>query len=182
VRHPTWTIYQSPLGPLTLIGGPAGLHAIHFPGRAGRLDPSHHRPRAFPEAEDQLEQYFAGERTEFDLDLVLAGTGFQRRVWDELQRIPFGTTVSYLELAEAIGRADRVRAVGGAVGRTPVPIVVPCHRVLGSDGSLTGYGGGLQRKQALLDLEARVGSGLSPEPAWAFRQLALDEFAAPARS
>ena len=169
----SWTIYESPLGPLTLLGGPAGLAGLHFPGRAGRLDEADHRPSAFRAALEQLEQYFAGELDAFELELDLRGTGFQRRVWDRLREIPYGSTISYTGLAQAIGRADRVRAVGGAVGRTPVPIVVPCHRVVGADGALTGYGGGLQRKAALLDLEARAAAGLPPDPAWAFRQMAL---------
>ncbi|MGZ4192228.1 MAG: methylated-DNA--[protein]-cysteine S-methyltransferase, partial [Solirubrobacteraceae bacterium] len=109
----------------------------------------------------------------FALALAHAGTPFQQRVWAALRAIPFGSTRSYGELAAAIGRPDRVRAVGAAVGRTPVPIIVPCHRVIGADGSLTGYGGGLQRKQSLLDLEAAVSGGAPPPGVWAGRQLSL---------
>ncbi len=94
-------------------------------------------------------------------------------MWDVLRTIEYGGTISYGELAADIGRLDRVRAVGAAVGRTPVPIIVPCHRVIGADGSLTGYGGGLQRKQALLDLESRVGGGAAVPAVWAGRQLSL---------
>ncbi len=96
-------------------------------------------------------------------------------MWAQLQRVPYGTTTSYGALARAVGYGDHghVRAVAAAVGRTPVPIVVPCHRAVAADGALTGYGGGLQRKRALLDLEARAAAGLPPEPAWAFRQMAL---------
>jgi methylated-DNA-[protein]-cysteine S-methyltransferase len=125
------------------------------------------------DAAGQLEAYFAGERRAFDLPLELAGTPFQRSVWAELRQVPYGATVTYTELAGRVGRPDVVRAVGAAVGRTPVPIVVPCHRVLGADGGLTGYRGGLHRKRALLDLERRGLEGLGPEPAGAPRQLAM---------
>jgi methylated-DNA-[protein]-cysteine S-methyltransferase len=119
-----------------------------------------------------LDEYFRGHRIRFELTLELTGTPFQQRVWEALREIPYGATVSYAELAGTIGRPDRVRAVGGAVGRTPVPIIVPCHRVIGSDGSLTGYGGGLHRKRALLDLEAAtVADQDSPLPG--HRQLTL---------
>jgi methylated-DNA-[protein]-cysteine S-methyltransferase len=168
-----WTVYESPLGPLTLIGGDDGLRAMYFPGRSGPLDEAARDPRPFAEAITQLAQYFAGERRRFELALTLEGTEFQRRVWGALAEIPYGRTRSYGELAAQIARRDRVRAVGAAVGRTPVPIIVPCHRVIGADGSLTGYGGGLQRKQALLNLEARVCDGAAPPPVWAGRQLSL---------
>jgi methylated-DNA-[protein]-cysteine S-methyltransferase len=147
-----WTTYNSPLGPLTLIGGDRGLSAVRFPG--GALgDEARRRPQAFQAAVSQLDDYFAGDRREFELELDLAGTPFQLRVWEALRAIPYGTTISYGELASTIARPDRVRAVGSAVGRTPIPIIVPCHRVIGADGSLTGYGGGLDRKRALLELE-----------------------------
>ena len=94
-------------------------------------------------------------------------------MWELLLQIPFGATTTYGRLADELGRRDRVRAVGAAVGRTPVPIIVPCHRVVGSDGSLTGYGGGLHRKRALLDHEAAVAGGLAPEGPWTFRQMTL---------
>jgi methylated-DNA-[protein]-cysteine S-methyltransferase len=168
-----WTVYESPLGPLTLLGGPRGLTALRFPGRGDALDEAAHDPAAFAEPLRQLEEYLAGRRRRFHLALDLGGTPFQRAVWARLLAIPYGATTTYGALAAAMGRPDRVRAVGAAVGRTPVPIVVPCHRVLGADGSLTGYGGGLHRKQALLDLERRGATGLAPKPAWAFRQLAL---------
>jgi methylated-DNA-[protein]-cysteine S-methyltransferase len=164
-----WDIHESPLGPLTLFAGRRGLSGLAFPGRAAGLAEEDRDPAALGRAVEQLEAYFAGERHSFDLELDLAGTPFQQRVWAELRRIPYGETVSYSELAARIGRSDIVRAVGAAVGRTPVPIIVPCHRVLGADGSLTGYGGGLQRKRALLDLEASGGG----HPAAALRQLAL---------
>ena len=154
-RSTAWDVYESPLGPLTLFGGARGLTGLAFPGRAGRLAEDERDAAAFAAAAAQLEQYFGGERRAFDVPLDLAGTPFQRRVWAELRQIPFGATVSYSELAERVGRPDVVRAVAAAVGRTPVPIVVPCHRVVGADGSLTGYAGGLERKRALLDLEGR---------------------------
>jgi methylated-DNA-[protein]-cysteine S-methyltransferase len=156
-RDAAWTVYDSPLGPLTLIGGSEGLSSVRFPGPDDRFDEADAADRdhaALRPALDQLDQYFAGDRQRFDLDLDLRGTPFQLSVWRLLREIPYGSTTTYGRLADALGRRDRVRAVGAAVGRTPVPIIVPCHRVVGSDGSLTGYGGGLHRKRALLDLEA----------------------------
>jgi methylated-DNA-[protein]-cysteine S-methyltransferase len=101
----------------------------------------------------QLSEYFEGKRKTFELELAPEGTDFQKAVWDELTRVPYGSTLSYGELARRIGRADAVRAVGAANGANPIPIVIPCHRVVGSNGSLTGYGGGLDRKKWLLALE-----------------------------
>jgi methylated-DNA-[protein]-cysteine S-methyltransferase len=172
-RAAAWTVCESPLGPLTLVGGDDGLRAIYFPGRSGPVDEAARDSRPFADAIDQLAAYFAGERRRFELSLSLEGTPFQRRVWAALAEIPYGRTTSYGELAAQIGRPDRVRAVGAAVGRTPVPIIVPCHRVIGADGSLTGYGGGLQRKRWLLDLESRVRGGSAPPAIWAGRQLSL---------
>jgi methylated-DNA-[protein]-cysteine S-methyltransferase len=168
-----WDVYESPLGPLTLRAGPQGLVAVSFPGRGEPRDEAARDPAAVADAAAQLEEYFTGARQGFELPLDLRGSAFQRRVWATLQQIPYATTVSYTELAHRVGRPEVVRAVAAAVGRTPVPIVVPCHRVLGADGSLTGYGGGLQRKQALLDLERDGAAGRAPRPAWSFRQLAL---------
>jgi methylated-DNA-[protein]-cysteine S-methyltransferase len=111
--------------------------------------------QAFPDAVDQLQAYFAGQRTAFDLQLELRGSEFQRRVWDALLTIPYGETRSYGEIAEQIGAAGAARAVGLANGRNPIAIIVPCHRVIGTGGGLTGYGGGLDRKRALLELERR---------------------------
>jgi methylated-DNA-[protein]-cysteine S-methyltransferase len=170
----SWTIHETPIGPLTLEHGEAGLRGLSFPGESGPLAEAEHRPEAFADVARQLDEYFAGSRREFAVELDLrGGTPFQQAVWDALREIPFGETVSYTELAARIGRPDRLRPVAATVGRTPIPIIVPCHRVIGADGSLTGYGGGLHRKAALLDLEARVSAGASPEPAWAFRQLTL---------
>jgi methylated-DNA-[protein]-cysteine S-methyltransferase len=116
---------------------------------------------AFPQVVEQLEAYFAGERTEFDLALDLVGTSFQKRVWEALLTIPYGETRSYGEIARQIGAPGAFRAVGLANGHNPIGIIVPCHRVIGSNGSLTGYGGGLDRKRALLELEK---SRVSPIP------------------
>jgi methylated-DNA-[protein]-cysteine S-methyltransferase len=155
----THTVVESPVGPLTLVavgGVLAGLLMTdqrHAPGRQTFGAPD---PGPFAAAARQLEQYFAGDRTEFDLELALAGTPFRQRVWKELQAIGYGETISYGQLAERIGQPTALRAVGLANGRNPVGIIVPCHRVIGSDGSLTGYGGGLERKQFLLALEQRV--------------------------
>jgi methylated-DNA-[protein]-cysteine S-methyltransferase len=169
----SWTIYESPLGPLTLIGGPDGLRGLYFPGRSGPLDECDRDDGRFREVADQLEEYFTGARQYFDVGLDLGGTPFQRQVWAQLAAIPYGSTQSYGALARAIGRPDRVRAVAASVGRTPVPIIVPCHRAVAADGALTGYLGGLQRKRALLDLEA-TSSAAEPLPAvWAHRQLSL---------
>ena len=146
-----WTTYESPLGTLTLVGGQAGLSGLLFPDPHG-LDGAARDAAPLAGVGAQLDEYFAGQRPEFDLELDLRGTPFQLAVWEQLRAIPYGTTVSYSELARRINRLDRVRAVGGAVGRTPLPIIVPCPRVVGADGSLTGYGGGLPRKRALLGL------------------------------
>jgi methylated-DNA-[protein]-cysteine S-methyltransferase len=155
-----WTIVDSPVGPLTLIAGAAGLIGLHFPGRV-RLPPEEAKG-PIAEVEEQLDAYFAGELRDFRLRLDLRGTPLQLEVWRRLLEIPYGETISYGELAARIDpdlfEPDlepwrRARVVGAANGRNPISIVVPCHRVIGADGSLTGYGGGLQRKRALLDLE-----------------------------
>jgi methylated-DNA-[protein]-cysteine S-methyltransferase len=149
-----WDVVETPIGPLTLEAGPEGLTALHFPGQAPPLDEGDRDVAALAAAAKQLREYFAGERHTFDLPLDLHGTALQRQVWERLRRIPYGETTTYRTLADELGRPTAVRAIGAAVGRTPAPIVVPCHRVLGSDGSLTGYGGGIERKRALLDLES----------------------------
>ena len=157
----SWTAYESPLGRLTIVLSPGGaLRAIRFPGAP---DPPEGDRLPAPHVSSQLDEYFAGGRTDFELEVELDGTAFQMAVWNRLRRIPYGATAGYGEIAEELGDAafpaglephERARAVGAEVGRTPVPIVVPCHRVIGADGSLTGYGGGLERKRALLDLES----------------------------
>jgi methylated-DNA-[protein]-cysteine S-methyltransferase len=150
----SWAVYGSPLGELTLVAGAGGLKRVFFPGHASGLDEADRSEEGLADALRQLDEYFAGERQGFELALELGGNGFQRAVWGELLRIPYGKTVSYGEIAERIGQPGEARDVGAAVARTPVPIVVPCHRVLAGDGALTGYLGGMERKQALLDLES----------------------------
>jgi methylated-DNA-[protein]-cysteine S-methyltransferase len=172
-----WSTYESPLGRLTLVAGPRGLRAISFPGRDGERperDDATRDPGAFAEVSSQLDEYFAGQRRAFDVALDLdQGTPFARSVWAEIARIPYGLTTSYGAIARVIGRLDRVRAVGSAVGRTPVPIIIPCHRVIGTTGDLVGYGGGLARKLALLELESDVSGGRRLPALWDARQLSL---------
>jgi methylated-DNA-[protein]-cysteine S-methyltransferase len=151
------TSMQSPVGLLTLTGSDGVLSGLHMhdqrhapriPAARGRND------GAFADVVEQLRGYFAGTLRDFDVPLELCGTGFQREVWQALRGIPYGETISYGELAERVGRPSASRAVGLANGRNPVAIIVPCHRVIGADGSLTGYGGGLTRKAWLLEHEA----------------------------
>jgi methylated-DNA-[protein]-cysteine S-methyltransferase len=151
-----YRITESPVGFITIAGDADAVTAV-------RMDDQAHPPadrdewiaddRAFQPVVDQLDAYFAGTLTDFDVTLRLEGTEFQRKVWAGLLEIPYGETISYGELAGRIGRPTASRAVGLANGRNPVAIIVPCHRVIGSTGSLTGYGGGLDRKRTLLDLE-----------------------------
>jgi methylated-DNA-[protein]-cysteine S-methyltransferase len=150
------TTIDSPIGPLTLMSQDGFLthlvmedqsHATSAPPGSIRDDD------AFAEVSTQLDEYFAGRRTTFDVAMVLDGTDFQRRVWAELSAIPYGETISYGELARRVGSPRASRAVGSANGRNPVAVIVPCHRVIAGDGSLGGYGGGLERKVHLLELE-----------------------------
>jgi methylated-DNA-[protein]-cysteine S-methyltransferase len=165
-------IFESPFGPLTLLAGERGLRRLYFPGTAPDLDDFFDGDREPSRVViEQLQQYFAGERTVFELPLDYTGTPFQRSVWDALRGIPYGTTTTYGALARALGAQPR--AVGAAVGATPIPIIIPCHRVIGTNGSLTGYGGGLHRKRALLDFEAAAGDRSAFDAAWRQRQLAL---------
>lgn len=151
----------SPLGPLLCTAEGELLTRLYLPnhkGRGSQADPQWERSEAagdepFGQVQRQLDEYFAGERHTFDLPLGAVGTPFQQRVWQELVRIPFGSTISYAELAERIGQPQASRAVGNANGRNPISIIVPCHRVIGSSGKLTGYAGGLHNKQWLLDWE-----------------------------
>lgn len=149
---------KSPVGRLKIIGGDDGLRAILWPDD----DPARVKFEVAPrrsstplllEVANQLEDYFAGRRSSFDVELDLRGTDFQRAVWKELSRIAYGKTVSYAEIAKRVGKPTGARAVGAAVGRNPVSIVVPCHRVIGSNGQLTGFAGGLASKTRLLALE-----------------------------
>jgi methylated-DNA-[protein]-cysteine S-methyltransferase len=151
-----YRIVESPVGPLTLCGDGEVLTGLsmHDQRHAPVLDADlKHDESAFPDVVKQLDAYFAGELTDFDVSLRLKGTAFQRRVWSALTEIPYGETRSYGELAKRIGEPAAFRAVGLANGRNPVAIIVPCHRVIGSSGALVGYGGGLDRKRLLLDLE-----------------------------
>ena len=154
-----WTVIDSPIGDLRLVEHDGAITAIEFsPFRDGTGRPRGDRADDAPvlvECARQLRAYFAGELTEFDLPLAPDGTPFQRRVWDELLAIGFGKTATYGEIAARLGMTawSAARAVGLANGRNPIPIVIPCHRVIGANGSLTGYAGGLERKQLLLDLE-----------------------------
>jgi methylated-DNA-[protein]-cysteine S-methyltransferase len=154
-----YTHAPSPLGPLLLVGTGDALTAIWLPSGRDRRDPEPgwiETAKPFAEAVRQLGAYFAGQLRRFALPLAPAGTPFQRRVWQALLEIPYGETVSYGELARQIDRPSAFRAVGAANGQNPLAIVIPCHRVIGSNGQLVGYGGGLPVKSALLELERRV--------------------------
>ena len=171
MNHRVHTVVDSPVGTLTLVATNGTLTGLY-------LDRQRHRPPAetfgepdptpFTEVIRQLEEYFAGHRAEFNLPITLAGTPFQRTVWAALQEISYGETASYGQLAERIGHRGAARAVGLASGRNPIGIIVPCHRVVGATGDLTGYGGGLERKLHLLNFErhspARTGKLPSMSP------------------
>ena len=147
---------KTPIGDLLLAGDENALCLIGFPEGSMRREPEAdwiYSEKPFAEARKQLTDYFAGKRKTFDLSVRPGGTEFQRRVLDELQRIPYGVTVTYADIAERVGNPKAVRAVGAANGRNPIPIVIPCHRVIGSDGKMTGFGGGIPTKEALLRLE-----------------------------
>ena len=169
-RTVAWTVMGSPVDELLVAAGEAGLHLVYFLDKGGREAelarlargglapvPLDDAPAAAAaqtrRAVGQLEEYFRGERRTFELDLLPPGTPFQKQVWLTLAEIPFGETWSYTRLAEAVGRPRAGRAVGAANGANPLPVILPCHRVIGADGSLTGYGGGVDVKRALLDLE-----------------------------
>ena len=157
------TVMDSPVGPLTLVATDGELCGLYMAEQRHRpSDRTFGEPDAgpFAEATEQLEEYFAGSRTQFDLPLGPVGTEFQQRVWRALLVIPYGQTIAYGQIATQIGSPAASRAVGLANGRNPIGIIVPCHRVVGSTGHLTGYGGGLERKQLLLDFEREVASGL----------------------
>ena len=152
-----YSYLDTPIGELLLAGDDDALCLVGFPEGSMRKDPEPdwiYNEKPFAAARQQLTEYFAGQRREFDLSLRLSGTEFQMSVLRALQQIPYGETTSYAEIAERVGRPKAVRAVGAANGRNPIPIIVPCHRVIGSHGDLTGFGGGLDTKEALLRLEA----------------------------
>ena len=151
-----YTYATSPIGQLLLAGSADALQVIGFPhgDKARRADIGWERyDEPFKKTARQLNEYFAGDRQEFELDLAPDGTTFQVEVLEALRGIPYGETCTYRDIAVAVGRPEAVRAVGNANGRNPLPIVIPCHRVIGSDGSLTGFGGGIEIKRYLLDLE-----------------------------
>lgn len=155
--------FDTPIGELLLAGEADSLSMIGFPQGAMRRDPEAdwiYNEAPFDLVRRQLAEYFAGERKDFDLPLSLSGTEFQVAVLQALQEIPYGETTSYGAVAKQIGRPKAVRAVGAANGRNPIPIIVPCHRVIGTSGDLTGFGGGLDTKAALLRLEAENSGGL----------------------
>lgn len=147
---------ETPVGELLLAGDGEALQLIAFPEGAMRKSPEPdwtYTEAPFAETRQQLVEYFAGKRKHFDLPLQPDGTAFQLTVLEELKNIPYGATASYGDVARRIGRPQAARAVGAANGRNPLPIVIPCHRVIGSDGGLTGFGGGIETKKALLELE-----------------------------
>ena len=161
----TFTTIDSPVGPLLLAANDDGLRAIEFqPSRHPVKRDTDRREVEWVDcthplllqARQQLAEYFAGDRLTFDLPLAPRGTAFQRDVWQMLASIPYGDTISYAQLASRIGKPSATRAVGAANGRNPLPIVLPCHRVIGADGSLTGFGGGLPTKRFLLELEGAI--------------------------
>lgn len=165
--HLAHTVTDSPVGLLTLVAVDGALTGLYMDRQQYRPETETFGDRdhaAFAQAIEQLEEYFAGRLTEFDLPLAFVGTPFQRLVWEALRQIPYGQTVSYGQLADRLGRPKAARAVGLANGHNPIGIVVPCHRVVGADGDLRGYGGGLERKRHLLGFEQNVISAVSDDP------------------
>jgi methylated-DNA-[protein]-cysteine S-methyltransferase len=159
-----YTTFDSPIGALLLAGDEDGLRVLSMQDapRPRRIRPEWTRgDDVFADVRAQLDEYFDGARETFDVKLALHGNPFEQRVWRELLEIPYGETISYGQIAKMIGAPSAARAVGLANGRNPVALIVPCHRVIGANGSLTGYGGGLERKRFLLDLESGVSSLLS---------------------
>jgi methylated-DNA-[protein]-cysteine S-methyltransferase len=153
------TTVRSTLGDLTVVARGDAVTGVYFPHHWHRPDPAgfgQYQDDGFDEVRRQLGEYLAGERREFDLPVETAGGPFQEHVWRLIARIPYGTTVSYGELAKELGGGVTAQEVGAAVGRNPVSIIIPCHRVVGASGGLTGYAGGLNRKRTLLDLEQNV--------------------------
>jgi methylated-DNA-[protein]-cysteine S-methyltransferase len=178
----TWTTFTSPLGTFTLAGERSTLQRLYFPSEAGtaarELAERDRDATAFAGARAQLEQYFAGERRVFELELEPHGSELQGRVWDALQQIPYGETTTYGAIASELGVTGSAhdppaRIVGAAIARTPIPIVIPCHRVVAADGALRGYRGGLEIKRALLDFEASGGEREALADGWERDQLSL---------
>jgi methylated-DNA-[protein]-cysteine S-methyltransferase len=151
-----YTSIDSPIGELLLLGDGEELHGLYMQGgrKPARIAPQWQRSAApFADVRAQLQEYFAGERVAFDVPLAMHGSSFELKVWRALVAIPYGQTASYGEIAARVGQPSAARAVGLANGRNPIAVIVPCHRVIGANGTLTGYGGGLERKQLLLELE-----------------------------
>lgn len=161
-----YTRFDSPLGPVIAVAGERGITHVDFVGAKYERkvasdwleDP---QAPALAECRRQLDEYFQGRRTTFELELAPEGTDFQQRVWKEIARVPYGKTITYAELARRAGAPGHARAVGAATGRNPLGVVVPCHRIVGSDGSLTGYAGGLERKRELLEREGSLQGSLA---------------------
>lgn len=152
------TTLKTPIGPLHLFADDKALHLITFPTSTSTLPETQEAPPKHPllsRVKLQLTEYFNGSRQRFDLPLTARGTEFQQKVWNLMQQIPFGQTKTYGELAARLGNPNKARAVGGAANKNPLPIIIPCHRVMGTSGKLTGFAGGLATKQFLLDLEQK---------------------------
>jgi len=159
-KQTSYTTMESPIGELLLVGDGDTLHGLYMQeGRKPKtISPDWQASAApFADVKTQLEEYFIGARTNFDIPLAAEGAPFELEVWHALEEIPYGETVSYGEIARRVGQPTAARAVGTANGRNPIAVIVPCHRVIGADGSLTGYGGGLERKRLLLELERGQG-------------------------
>jgi methylated-DNA-[protein]-cysteine S-methyltransferase len=161
-----FTYLRSPIGRLLIAGDRSGLRRIQFPTEQDRKPPRDwiEGGALLAPALEQLQAYFAGRLQKFDVRLAPEGTRFQLEVWSQLRKIPYGRTISYGELARRIGKPSAARAVGAANGQNPLPIVVPCHRVIGANGALVGFGGGLELKAKLLDLERRFGGAPKTQP------------------
>lgn len=152
------SIIKSPIGDLMLVTDDSALNGLYFIGRdhipaVSKNWTLNGKHPVLQQAAKQLQEYFNGKRTEFSIPLRLTGTDFQEKVWREITRIPYGETINYTELAKRAGKPDAIRAAGAATGRNPISIIVPCHRVMGKNGNMTGFAGGLERKRHLLDLE-----------------------------
>lgn len=158
-----YTVVDSPIGPLTVTAEGASITGLHMaPAKVEKSWKRDDRAKPLLEAKKQLGEYFKGLRTRFDLPLAPKGTPFQLKVWEALREIPYGETRSYVDIAEYVGNPGASRAVGGANGRNPIAVIVPCHRVIAADGTLGGFGGGLDRKRKLLALERRDADLFSP--------------------
>ena len=152
-NHLAFAYFKSPIGMIELSASDKGISSLYFVKEVKQENFSN---KILSDCVKQIEEYFQSKRKEFSVKLDMQGTDFQKRVWNELLNIPFGKTISYLQLAKRLGDAKSIRAVGGANGKNPVSIIVPCHRVIGSNGDLIGYGGGLDKKKRLLEFEVAL--------------------------